>query len=239
MIEVNLIPDVKQELLKAQRARKFVISISALVGVVMLSVVAILAVYTYVVQTVYSNTQDSNIANESEKLNKVEELSKILTIQNQLTKVSTMHENKQINSRIFDMLAKINPPAPSSVQYTSVTYTVEKQEMRLEGQTYDFPALETFRKTIENANVRWMTDDGEQLVKLADNISITETSYGVDASGTTVLRYIITFKCAEQLFSPSSKNASVSILGAGNVTDSYNGIPRSLFVDKASDLGGQ
>lgn len=239
MIEVNLIPDVKQELLKAQRDRKLVISISILVGIAMLSVVAVLATYTFGVQTVYSSVQDANIASESKKLNEVEDLSKILTIQNQLTKISSIHDNKQMNSRIFDMIYKINPPAPSNVQYSSVTYSVENREMRIEGQTSTFPALETFRKTIENANVRWMDDNGEQLSKLADKISISETSYGVDTSGVTVLRFIITFECAEELFSPLSKNASVSILGAGNVTDSYTGIPRSIFVDKASDLGGQ
>jgi len=240
MIEVNLIPDVKQELLKAQKARRLVITISIIVGLSMLGVVAILAFYTFGAQTIYMASLDTSIKEKTDKLKKVEDLSKVLTIQNQLTKISDMHSNKNINSRIFNLLNVINPPAPNAVQYTSITYytTDDKRDIRIEGQTSGFPALETFRKTIENANVKWITEEGESGVPLATSISISETSYGIDTSGNTVLRFSISFNYAKELLLPSSTNATVQITGSGaivNVTDSYQGIPKSLFVNRAAD----
>lgn len=240
MIEVNLIPDVKQELLKAQKARRLVITISIIVGLGMLGVVAFLSAYTFLGQNIYMGTLDSSIKDKTDKLKKVEDLSKVLTIQNQLTKISDMHSNKNINSRIFNLLTVINPPAPNTVQYTSITYyTVdEKREIRIEGQTSGFPALETFRKTIENSAVKWITEEGELEVPLASSISLPETSYGIDTSGNTVLRFSITFNYAKEFLLPSSTNATVQITGSGdilNVTDSYQGIPESLFVNRAVD----
>jgi hypothetical protein len=44
MIEINLVPDVKQELLNAQRVRNGVISIAIVTGIGSLAAVAILAV---------------------------------------------------------------------------------------------------------------------------------------------------------------------------------------------------
>lgn len=242
MIEVNLIPDVKQELLKAQKARRFVIAISIFVGVGMVAVVGILASYTFGVQSIQSANLDNNIEEQSKKIKEVEDLSKVLTIQNQLSKISDIHANKNINSRVFQMLYAINPTENNAVKYTTVTYntTDDNREMRIEGQTSNFPALEIFRKTVENANVRWIAEgEGEKYTPLVvTKVNIPETSYGIDTSDAIVLRFVMTFEYAKELLLPSSNNASISILrseNVTNVTDSYEGVPRSLFVDKAKD----
>jgi len=49
MIEVNLIPDVKLELLKARKVRTNVISLSILITIVTAGAVALLAFYVFVV----------------------------------------------------------------------------------------------------------------------------------------------------------------------------------------------
>lgn len=49
MIEINLIPDVKQELLKAQRTRSMVVSIAIISSIAAASVVVLLLVYIFVV----------------------------------------------------------------------------------------------------------------------------------------------------------------------------------------------
>jgi hypothetical protein len=46
----------------------------------------------------------------------------------------------------------------------------------------------------------------------------------------------MTFTYAPELFSPASTNVSVLISTNGNATDSYLGVPKSIFVDRAKDL---
>ena len=50
MIEINLVPDVKQELIRAQRVRTGVISMSILVGLAALGIVALLLIWVFAIQ---------------------------------------------------------------------------------------------------------------------------------------------------------------------------------------------
>ncbi len=238
MIEINLIPDVKQELIKAQRTRSRVIGVAVFIGVMSLVVVTILAIYVFAVQTVRNNLADSAIKDENSKLESVSDLSKTLTIQNQLSVLSSLNNNKKIDSRIFDVLGKIIPPEPNKIQITNLSIDSELETITIDGQASNsYVALEIFKKTIESATLKYTdSQDVEKSVQVASNVSISDTSYGEDNTGTKMLRFTIDFKYAPELFSPSSKKIAIAISINGNVTDSYLGMPTSIFSSRATDL---
>lgn len=239
MIEINLIPAVKQELIKVQRIRATVISFSILIGLAAVAVVTLLALYVFAVQTVRGVVADEAIKKGGQQLAGVEDLSKTLTIQNQLTKISGEHSDKKIDSRIFDVLLAIIPPVPNDIQISDLAVDSTAGTITMQGQAANsYAAAEIFRKTIEGAKVKYTSDAGDQAVALASNVSTGDTSYGEDASGAKVLRFTLSFTYAKELFAPSSKNATVVIATQGNVTDSYLGVPKSIFVDRAADLKG-
>lgn len=242
MIEINLVPDIKQELIKAQRIRSTVITTAILIGIVSVGIVTALALYVFTVQTVRGSLADGDIKKGSEQLSRVEDLSKTLTIQNQLTKISDLNGNKKIDSRIFDLLAAIIPPAPNDIQISDLNIDSTNGTITINGQaTNSYAAVEVFKKTIEGAKFKYTDSDNEkQEIILASDISTSNTSYGEDSTGAKVLRFTISFTYAEELFSPASKNISIVITTNGNATDSYLGVPSSIFVDRAKDLtGGQ
>lgn len=239
MIEINLVPDVKQELIKAQRIRSTVITASILITIASVAIVALLAIYVFAVQTIRGNINDASIKTESAKLIGVEDLPKTLTIQNQLTKISSLNSQKNIDSRIFDVLGAVIPPAPNNIQISSLNLDSDINTIVIEGQAPSgrYDTVETFKKTVEGAKVEYTDiDDQEQDVELATNIEISNTSLGEDSSGTKVLRFMLTFEYVEELFSPSIKNVRVVITTDGNVTDSYLGVPKSIFADRATDV---
>lgn len=240
MIEINLVPDVKQELNKAERIRGRVISGSILVGMIALGVVAILAVYVFAVQTVRSAILDEAIKKGGEQLASVEDLSKILTIQNQLGKISELNSQKHMDSRVFDVLAAVIPPAPNDIKVSNLIVDAEAADIAIEGQASGgYKALEVFKKTIDGAVVVYSSGDVPEEVKLAANISTTDVSYGEDTTGSKVLRFRISFTYPEELFSPLSKSVTFKIVNEGNVTDSYLGVPKSIFGERAADLEGE
>jgi len=238
MIEINLIPDVKQELIKARRLRAAVISVSIIITIASAAVVAVLAGYVYGAQTFRSALADDSITSKGAELSQVEDLSKILTIQNQLTKINALNDEKNINSRVFDVLAAIIPPAPNNIQVSNVTVDAEEGLLSLEGQAPNgYAALETFKKTIGIANVRFNdVDDIQQNVALATDISTSNISYGEDASGKKVLRFTIDFFYAPELFDVNVQSPSIVLINGGNVTDSFLGVPKSIFTDRAVDI---
>lgn len=240
MIEINLIPDVKQELIKAQRIRSTVITASILISIASAAIVTLLAIYVFAVQAIRDGIDESAIKSESTKLINVEDLPKTLTIQNQLTKISQLNGEKKIDSRIFDVLGAVIPPAPNNIQVSNLTLDSDAGTIVIEGQapSGSYDTVETFKKTVEGAKVEFTEDGKKQKVDMATNIEITNTSLGEDSAGAKVLRFTIVFEYAPELFSPSSKNVKVVITTDGNVTDSYLGVPKSIFADRATDVKG-
>ena len=236
MIEINLVPDVKQELIKAQRVRASVISMSILVGMIAVGVVVILAIWVFAVQAARGVLSDNTIKSESEKLAKVEDVSNTLTIQNQLSKLTSMHDEKSIDSRIFDILTTINPPAPNNVSITNLSLDSADKTIEIEAQAINgYPALDVFKKTINATTFQFTQDGQKQSVPLASDMSDTDRSYGEDASGAKVLRFTLTFTYPDELFAKTAQGATIVAPTRTNVTDSFLGVPQSLFTQKATD----
>lgn len=239
MIQVDLIPDVKQELIKAQRIRSIVITSSILIGSIAIVSVVVLALYVFTIQVVRDNIANEEIKKQAAKMESFEDLTKSLTIQNQLTKISSYNTNKKIYSRAFGMIDSIVPPSPNDVKISDLVIDSESYRVTINGQAErSYAALEVFKKTIEGAVVKYTTgsDTEAQEVELATEISTSNTSYGEDSSGRKVLRFTISFICAKEFFSIDSSSTIISISNQGNATDSYLGIPRSIFADRAKDL---
>lgn len=236
MIEINLIPDVKRELLRAQRMRATVISASIVISFIAAGVVVALLLYIYGVQTVRSAYLDGQIQTSSKKLTDVNDLSKMLTIQNQLTKITQLNSQKNMDSRLFDVLAAVIPPAPNNVQISQVSINATDKTVRLEGQARGYDSLEVFKKTLDSAIINYKQADQDGTDKLANRISMNDTSFGSNANNQKVLRFTLTFAYSDKLFSSDVSNVVVKLNTNGNVTDSYLGVPKSIFTEKAKDL---
>lgn len=241
MIQINLLPQVKKDLMHARVVKNRVIFGSIVISIISISVLVLLAIYTYGYQSIAANTLIDNNEKNANTFLKTKDLSKLLTLQNQLSAISTINQNRNINSRFNDMINKINPATPNDVQYSSIIIDSTTQTITIEGQTSGFPSYETFKKTLDNAQVKYTdANDKEQSVKLAKTINISSTSLAIDSSGKKVLSFTMSFVYTPEFLSPASKNATIVIEGTGNVTDSYQGVPQSLFVNKPTTIeGGQ
>lgn len=240
MIEINLVPDVKQELIKAERVRSVVISMTILAGVVAIGIVILLGLWVFAVQAARGALSDNAIKTENAKLAAVEDLESSLTIQNQLSALPGLHEGKQINSRIFDVLATINPLPPNEVTISKLAIDEAEKTITIEAQAIGgYPALEVFKKTIAATEFRFVADDNsEQSYLLSNGISDGDRSYGENSGGQKVLRFTLTFEYPEELFAPYLKDARIVGPGSTNKTDSFLGIPKTLFSPKANDSEG-
>lgn len=239
MIEINLVPDVKQELIKAQRVRSAVVSLAILAGMGAVGIVVLLGLWVFGVQTARSVLTDNTIREQSAKLSAVKDLSRTLTIQNQLDKLPSLHESKYIDSRIFDVLTTINPPQPNNVAISKLTLDSTARTVSIEAQAVGgYPALEVFKKTIAATKFQFTSGNKEETRPLATSINDGDRSYGEDSSGQKVLRFTLAFGYPDELFSPYLQDAKIVAPSKTNVTDSFVGVPKSLFSPKANDTEG-
>ncbi len=231
MIEINLLPNVKRELLKTRAMRNRVISISFLVGGASIAAVVVLALILGS-QIAAEAVQGGVIKDRSDKLMAVEDLNKVVTIQHQLTKINEQHSGKKINSRVFDVVTAVNPVAPNNVSFSDIKVNPESKTITLEGSAVNgYGALETLKKTILNTKVQTTDGDKSSEISLTKEIKDGDTSFGENSEGKKVLQFSFSFEYAEELLAPAN-NGTVSVLtptGKVDVTDSRQGIPDSLF----------
>jgi len=231
MIEINLLPNVKRELLKTRAMRNRVISISFLVGGASIATVVVLALILGS-QIAAEAVQNGVIKDRNDKLMAVEDLNKVVTIQHQLTKINEQHSGKKINSRIFDVVTAVNPVTPNNVSFSDIKVNPESKTITLEGSAVNgYSALETLKKTILNTKVQTTDGDKSSEVSLTKEIKDGDTSFGENSEGKKVLQFSFSFEYAEELLAPAN-NGTVSVLtptGKVDVTDSRQGIPDSLF----------
>lgn len=231
MIEINLLPNVKRELLKTRVMRNRVISISFLVGGASIAAVVVLALILGS-QIAAEAVQNGVIKDRNDKLMAVEDLNKVVTIQHQLTKINEQHSGKKLNSRIFDVVTAVNPVAPNNVSFSDIKVNPGSKTITLEGSAVNgYSALETLKKTILNTKVQTADGDKSSEVSLTKEIKDGDTSFGENSEGKKVLQFSFSFEYAEELLAPAN-NGTVSVLtptGKVDVTDSRQGIPDSLF----------
>lgn len=231
MIEINLLPNVKRELLKTRVMRNRVISISFLVGGASIAAVVVLALILGS-QIAAEAVQNGVIKDRNDKLMAVEDLNKVVTIQHQLTKINEQHSGKKLNSRIFDVVTAVNPVALNNVSFSDIKVNPGSKTITLEGSAVNgYSALETLKKTILNTKVQTTDGDKSSEVSLTKEIKDGDTSFGENSEGKKVLQFSFSFEYAEELLAPAN-NGTVSVLtptGKVDVTDSRQGIPDSLF----------
>lgn len=239
MVEINLLPDIKQELLRVRRVRSTVVAISVLIGSISVAVVGLLALYAFTVQPVRNIIADNRIKDGSKNLIESDEnkdLSGLLTIQNQLTKLTTINSQKNITSRFFDILKAIAPAPPDNITISSLNIDIANKRISLEGQAEKgFVAVEVFKKTIEDTSFTYVDSNKEdKKVALASDVVASNTSYGEDSSGVRLLRFDLSFTYTPELFSISSKDAKIVRPDGKDVTDSYLG-SQNIFAVRAND----
>jgi hypothetical protein len=239
MIEINLIPDVKREFIHAQKMRNMAITISMLVGAASVGIVVVLGLLLGA-QAVHESFARGQVKDQFKALQSVDNIDNVLTIQNQLSKISSINSTKTMNSRLFDVLGAISPAAPNDIKISSVKLDPTEKTLAIEGSAANgFAATETFRKTILNTKLESNDGDGLVTVPLTEEVTLGETSYGEGADGSKVLRFTLSFVYPDGLFDNTLKSLRViTPTNAIDVTDSRTRVPETLFSEQAKDIGG-
>lgn len=242
MIQINLIPDIKREYLRARKMRDLTVSMSIVISIAAAALVGIM-ILLLGAQVVRETLADNAIKTEYEKLASVESLSEMVTIQNQLSLISSQHETATRDSRIFTVLQVINPQRPNNVTFSSVIHDPTTRTLVLEGSaSAGYPALEELLKTIRSVNITYddaNVEEGNTSVPFAEQVMTGESSYGVDSDNQRTLRFSINVTYKEGVFTNTIKDDSIRIVGPTreiNVTDSRVRVPDSLFAAPARDL---
>lgn len=241
MIELNLIPDVKREFIRAKQQQALVITVSVFVGIAAVGVIAVLGLLIGT-QLVRDKLAQDAVNTRYAELQKVDGLSNMLTIQNQLAALSSQNSARTMDSRIFDVLDAINPPAPNNVSFSSVKLNPIDKTISLEGSASGgYVATDTLKKTILNSYFEYIKagETTKTKVTLTNAVSILDTHFAQDSNNKTTLQFSMSFVYADDLFANSITGAHIlGPKGQTDVTDSKTHVPDDLFLAKPKAAEG-
>jgi Tfp pilus assembly protein PilN len=234
MIQLNLLPDVKKEFLKAQSSRNRVtfFAIVAVVGAAGLTVA--MAAFVYGVQNAQLYFLNQSIVNRTAELQNIPDIDKYLTVQNQLEKLSELHANKNMYSRMLDFVKVLNPTAPHRVQLGSLEINDEQKKITFSGTTDTFESFNTFKDTLENAELTYkdgLNPEGEALKEpLFSNISV-ENSGLARVGNKQRVSFVVNVTFSENTFLNRYTGVSVKVPEI-ETTGSARQAPQPLFSDE-------
>ncbi len=146
MVQFNLLPDIKLEFVKTRRLKYVMVIVSLFVGGIAISVFLFAFLFVNVVQkNTLSNLQD-DIQRYSQDLKSEKDLDKILTVQNQLGALTSLHEKKPVTSRLFGYLTQFTPDQAS---LSKLTVDFSEKTMSLGGSAPSLDAVSIYTDTLK------------------------------------------------------------------------------------------
>jgi Tfp pilus assembly protein PilN len=128
MIQFNLLPDVKLEYVKTERTKRLITLSSLVVSIPSIAVLLISLLTVDVVQKKSLNDENHDITRYSTQLRNVPNLNNILTVQNQLKELGTLHDQKPVTSRLFGYISQVTPPLATlnqlNIDFSADTLTI-------------------------------------------------------------------------------------------------------------------
>jgi len=193
MIQFNLLPDVKQQYIKARRSKRTVLLVSIMVGGGSLAFLIALLVGVYGFQRTHMNNLRDDIKKKSEQLKSEPNLDKILTIQNQLNSLDDLYKDRPVGSRIFNFMNKISP---ADITISNINLDFEKSTIYLTGDASNLTEINKFVDTIKFTDIK---PEGEQQSRAFKNVVLSSNSLGDQEKGTRA-SYAINFEFNPVIF---------------------------------------
>ena len=155
--EINLVPDIKGEMIKALKIRNLTFFVCIMVALGSIATIVVFAVIAGGQQSVV-NGKKSTLDSLSSKISTYSDLSKYLTVKDQLGNLVAISDNKKLLSRTFNILSALLPT-------NGDTITISELDINLSGNTptisfdaqananlppyINFNVLDSFKKSMQ------------------------------------------------------------------------------------------
>lgn len=224
MIQFNLLPDIKIQYLRARRQKQMVVLVSVITTIACVAVLIVLVSVVFVLQKKNLSDLGKDITAASQELKSTPDLTKMLTVQNQLKALPGLHQDKPAANRIFGYLTQSTPEKASISRYN---VDFETLTMTISGSANNLVTVNTFVDTLKFTT--YHTKNAASDEKKAFS-SVVLSSFGRDSKGAS---YTITFTFDPVIFSQAEE---VTLTVPNKITTrSQTEQPSALFQEQPQE----
>lgn len=234
MIQLNLLPDIKLEYIRAQRQRRLIFSISAISTAVALAILISLLLVSGL-QKKHLSDLNRDITNQSNTLSDKKDITKILTVQNQLSSLTNLHDTKPAAARLFDFLNQVTPVV---VSISDMTIDFNAKTITLTGSS---TALSSVNQYVDTLKFTTYTPEANgTAVKAFSDVVLSSYSLASGAqAGTSPASYSISLNYDPGLFDNTNHAtlrvpATVSTRSNLNNSDLFQAQPAGAVTNKSN-----
>ena len=190
-VQFNLLPDVKLEYIKTQRSKHLVMTVATVAAGAAIVIFLLVFLTVEGVQKKQLNDSSKDITAASNQLKGISNLTQILTVQNQLSTLSSLHHQDTSSSRLFGYLPQLTPV---NAHIGSITVDFTANALTINGTADSQTTVNTFIDTLKLTNYKVGAQDSNHQAFT----SVVESSFSI-TSGT--VDYGLTMNFDPVLFS--------------------------------------
>lgn len=195
--QFNLLPDIKYERLKVEKTQRIIITLSILTSIAAFLIFLFFFLATNVLQKKQLSDSDKDIKELYGQLQSVENINKMLTVQNQLGSLVTLHQSKHLSSRLFTFLPEL---MPTNVFIGRIGLDFQGNSIVIDGTADSQKSVNVFVDTLKFTTF----NAGEQIKDEQAFPSVIQTSFSITPGSVS---YSITLTFDPTLFSNSLVDA--------------------------------
>lgn len=226
MIQFNLLPDIKLEYIRTKRSKRLIILGSVLASAAALLILVLLLLIVDGIQKKHLNDLNKDVSTMTHQLQNTPDLSKVLTVQNQLKNLPALHDKKPVATRLAGYLGQITP-AQISISQLEVDFT--GSTIHIIGAANSLGTVNTFIDTMKFTT--YSVGDSTNSQKAFSEIVLS--SFGRDDKGAS---YEINLKFDPLIF--DSKSDVKLNVPKQITTRSETEKPTDLFQPNSNTNGG-
>ena len=206
MIQINLLPSVKVKFVKSQKLKRTVILVCAPLIIVSIASVSILAFIVYGGQRSQLSSLDQQSKSVIAQLEGVQGLGKILTIQNQLNNLDSLHAKKPVTSRLFPWLEQLTP---NHLSISTLSFDYSTKTITITGEAPNSTLVNQFADTLKFTNYVSDATKNNSASAFSD-VVLSSFSFTSDKN-LNIVNYTLNAKIDTSLFVINSKNIKLQI----------------------------
>jgi len=201
MIQLNLLPDVKQEYIKAERSRRLVLTICIIVAAASVALLILLFSVDRL-QKKHISDLTKDIKTRSTELQQKPQINKILTVQNQLNSLTALHDGKPAVSRVAQYL---NQTTPTQVDISSLNIDFTALTITITGSADSLSSVNKYIDTLKFTT--YTTDQNSKSTKAFSNVVLSSFGLGTETAtpGSKPASYSITMSYDNNIFDSTQK----------------------------------
>lgn len=203
MIQLNLLPDVKLEYIKARRSQRLVMLVASVVTVVSILIMVALLANVKGLQAKHLSDLDRDIRATTAKLQGNKDLNQVLTIQNQLNSLPSLDNQKPVASRLLGSGTTpgfLTQVTPSDVSIGTAALDFTANTINIQGTAKSLYSVNQYADTLKFT--KYILNGDKSNEKLAfSNVVLSNFSYSQDGT----VSYTLTCGFDPSLFDIQSK----------------------------------